>query len=123
MCFYFIRSNPIKAIKLQNIFLFKSSFSCKNIAHKIKISTILKVVIEETRLRFQTTKTKTTQERDCKYLKTPVIKISFFVYWLFSQLNNVAIHKNKHVDHQLSIVPAVNPVIFCKALSASKEYS
>jgi hypothetical protein len=64
LIYYFIKSNPITAIILQNTFLFKSSLSCKNIAQRIKTITTLNVVIEETKLKFQTTKTKITQESD-----------------------------------------------------------
>ena len=58
--FHFIKRRPITAMALPKIFLDKSSLSCKKIAAPINIKTILKVVIEETKLRLPTVKSITT---------------------------------------------------------------
>jgi len=42
----------------------------------MKTITTLNVVIDETRLRFPTTKSKITHDKDCKNLKLPVMMIS-----------------------------------------------
>ncbi|MEI7562436.1 MAG: hypothetical protein WCJ39_01575 [bacterium] len=74
--YYFIHRSPTTAIKLPKIFLGISSRSHKNSAAAMKTITTLNVVIDETRLRFPTTKSKITHDKDCKNLKLPVMMIS-----------------------------------------------
>ena len=76
---YFIHNNPTTAIRLQSIFLCISSRSPRSRAAAIKTITILNVVIDETILKFPTTKINTTHDKDWKNLSTPVIAISLEV--------------------------------------------
>lgn len=108
-------------MRLPKIFLVRSSRSCNATAATINTTTTLKVVIAETILRFPTTNIKTTHERDWKNRNVPVMTISFEEYTLLLPDVSVAIHKKRHWLHQEIIVPAVNPVIFWRALSAVKD--
>lgn len=119
--YYFIKSNQITAIILPMIFLGMSSRSRKNIAAATKTITILNVVIAETRLRFQTAKINITHDSDCKNLKLPVIAMSFGEYMLLLCETIVAIHRKINWLRREIMVHAVNPVIFCKALSAVSD--
>lgn len=93
---YFINNNPITAMMLPKIFLGRSSRSCKNIAAATKTTTILKVVIAETILKFPTTKINMTHDSDCINLSPPVMAISFLEYGLLLCMINVAIPKKIH---------------------------